>query len=108
MVQPESVRKDKKKSRQKSPGGPHTVVNHLPLLPSGPGGFGRPQLVRGPAMSAEIRLKANETISGAERDRTAYPHVANVVLSQLSYCPERRAIYGARLAKSSSWIALFP
>ena len=26
--------------------------------------------------------------SGAERDRTADPHVANVVLSQLSYCPK--------------------
>ena len=38
---------------------------------------------------------------GAERDRTADPHVANVVLSQLSYCPERRAIYGASLELSS-------
>jgi hypothetical protein len=27
-------------------------------------------------------------MSGAERDRTADPHVANVVLSQLSYCPK--------------------
>lgn len=89
----------RKKTRQVKPGFPLTKMNHLPLLPSGPGGFGRPPLERGPALSAENKGKQNQ--SGAERDRTADPHVANVVLSQLSYCPERRAIYGASLALSS-------
>jgi formate-dependent nitrite reductase cytochrome c552 subunit len=38
------------------------------------------------AMWHRVPPRAEES-SGAERDRTADPHVANVVLSQLSYCP---------------------
>ena len=39
---------------------------------------------------AELRrgnLRREEQIGGAEEDRTPYPHVANVVLYQMSYRP---------------------
>jgi hypothetical protein len=45
-------------------------------------------LARDPAILFQRKIK--KINSGAERDRTADPHVANVVLSQLSYCPVKR------------------
>lgn len=53
----------------------------------------RPE-IRVVASNPEVRAmsKPAETLvkkSGAEGIRTLDPHVANVVLSQLSYCPDR-------------------
>ena len=49
----------------------------LPLLPSGPDGVHSIQLYR---TQPDIQ-------NGADRDRTDGLYVANVALSQLSYCP---------------------
>ena len=42
------------------------------------------------------------SFGGDERIRTADPHVANVVLSQLSYCPEANSKIGKPAGKVKS------
>ena len=48
-----------------------------------------------------------DTDGGAEGIRTLDPHVANVVLSQLSYCPTREGVLysGGRIAASSATVS---
>jgi hypothetical protein len=71
------------------------MKNKKPSVPAGTEGFLVDLLFRGTTLVGQRCRQMRATLGGAEGTRTPDPNTASVVLSQLSYSPQRRDLVAA-------------